>query len=81
MYAVSRVAFMSPDQGSESALWASTAPKVGERAHEYQGAYLRQPDDTLGTESNQAKDETLAKNLWELSKATIKEVVGKEVPY
>ncbi|KAJ9104032.1 hypothetical protein QFC19_004166 [Naganishia cerealis] len=81
IYAVSRVAFMSPDQGSESALWAATSPKIAQEPHKYQGAYLRQPDDSLGTESNQAKDETLAHNLWELSKRVIKEKIGKEVPY
>ena len=81
IYAVSRVAFMSPDQGAESALWAATARKIAEDPAKYQGAYLRQPDDSLGTESNQAKDETLAANLWELSKRVLKEKIGKEVPY
>lgn len=81
LYAVSRVAFMSPDQGAESALWAATARKIAENPAKYQGAYLRQPDDSLGTESNQAKDETLAANLWELSKRVVKEKIGKEVPY
>ncbi|KAJ9124347.1 hypothetical protein QFC22_001147 [Naganishia vaughanmartiniae] len=79
LYAVSRVAFMSPDQGSESALWAATAPKVAEEPGKYQGAYLRQPDDSLGSESGQAKDEVLAKNLWELSRRVLKEKIGKDV--
>ncbi|KAJ9106364.1 hypothetical protein QFC21_001510 [Naganishia friedmannii] len=81
LYAVSRVAFMSPDQGSESALWASTSPKVGQEPGKYQGAYLRQPDDSLGTESGQAKDEVLARNLWELSRKVVKDKTGKDVAY
>lgn len=72
---------MSPDQGSESALWAATSPKPAQEMANYQGGYLRQPDDDLGTESGQAKDEKLARGLWELSKEAVKEVVGKEVPY
>jgi len=79
--AASRVLFMSPEQGSECALWAATSPKVAEQASTYQGAYIRQADDSLGTESNQATDEALGSNLWQLSKQVIKEKTGIEVGY
>lgn len=41
---------MSPEQGSESALWAATSGKVeGDEAvvQKYQGAYLTQPNDSV----------------------------------
>jgi hypothetical protein len=50
LVAASRVFFMSPEQGSESALWAATSGKVeGEEAvvQKYQGAYLTQPNDSV----------------------------------
>jgi hypothetical protein len=36
--------FMSPEQGAESALWAGTAPSVGERREEVQGRYFTEAD-------------------------------------
>lgn len=38
------VGFMSPEQGSESALWAGTAPAVAQRREEAQGAYFTEAD-------------------------------------
>ena len=42
---------MSPEQGAESALWASTASALesGDEkvVQKYQGAYLTQPDDSV----------------------------------
>lgn len=38
---------MGADQGAESALWAATAKEVEEDPAKYQGAYLRQPDDSV----------------------------------
>jgi len=85
LVAASRVFFMSPEQGAESALWASTSVKLeggDEKAvQKYQGAYLTQPDDSLGNETNQAKDQELAKRLWAISVAVLKEKVGVEIDY
>ena len=53
LVAASRVFFMSPEQGAESALWASTSIKLeggDEKAvQKYQGAYLTQPDDSVSS--------------------------------
>ena len=53
LVAASRVFFMSPEQGAESALWASTSVKLeggDEKAiQKYQGAYLTQPDDSVSS--------------------------------
>ncbi|KAG7532085.1 hypothetical protein FFLO_03893 [Filobasidium floriforme] len=84
LVAASRVFFMSPEQGSESALWAATSGKVeGDEAvvQKYQGAYLTQPNDSLGNETNQAKDMELAKRLWDISVNVIKDKVGVVIDY
>jgi hypothetical protein len=74
--AASRVLFMTPQQGSESALYAVTSPKVVERWSELQGAYITEADGKVGTETEQAKDDQLAKNLWELSCKVLKDKIG-----
>lgn len=82
LVAASRVLFMSPEQGSENALWAATSPKLlGEDAEKYQGAYLTQPDDSLGNETNQAKDSELAKRLWTISVQVLKDKTGVVIDY
>lgn len=40
----SQLLFMSPEQGSESALWAATAPAVIERREEVHGGYFTEAD-------------------------------------
>jgi len=67
------VLFMSPEQGSESALWAGTAPSVSERREEVQGRYFTEADGKVDTESNQAKDDQIAQNLWNLSVKVLKD--------
>ncbi len=39
--------FMSPEQGSETALWALTNEKVAQEPEKYQGCYIRQADDSV----------------------------------
>lgn len=70
---------MSPQQGSESALFAATSPKVAERWSELQGAYITEADGKVGTETEQAKDDQLARNLWETSRRVLKEKIGYEI--
>jgi hypothetical protein len=41
--------FMSPEQGSETALWALTSEKVTQEPEKYQGGYIRQADDSVST--------------------------------
>ncbi len=40
--------FMSAEQGSESAVWAGTAPSVAERREEAQGRYFTEADGKVG---------------------------------
>ncbi len=42
---------MSPEQGAECALWASLSPVISEKPADYQGCYLRQPDDSVSVMS------------------------------
>ncbi|KZO95269.1 NAD(P)-binding protein [Calocera viscosa TUFC12733] len=65
--------FKSADVGAESSLWAGTAPEVsqGGKDSEFQGAYLTEPRGKVGTETDQAKDEELARKLWTLSEKTL----------
>ncbi|RXK35594.1 hypothetical protein M231_07124 [Tremella mesenterica] len=72
-------AFMTPDQGAESALWAGTSPAVGERREEAQGRYFTEADGKVDTESAQGQDQELGRKLWDLSVRVLKEKVGYEV--
>ncbi|ORX39050.1 hypothetical protein BD324DRAFT_307400 [Kockovaella imperatae] len=65
--------------GAESALWAGTGKTASERREEVQGRYFSEADGKVDTESDQAKDDALAKQLWELSVKTLKDKAGYEV--
>ena len=65
----------SPEQGSYSALWALTDPKI--ENEEMNGWYFSDPD-TPGKESAQASDPVLGDALWDLSERLIKDKVGKD---
>jgi hypothetical protein len=62
-------------QGSYSALWALTSPKVQEK--DMNGWYFNDPD-TPGKESSQASDPALGTALWELSYRIINEKLGED---
>jgi hypothetical protein len=62
-------------QGSYSALWALTSPKIQEE--DMNGWYFNDPD-TPGKESSQASDPALGTALWELSHRIIKEKLGED---
>lgn len=62
-------------QGSYSALWALTSPKIEEENQN--GWYFNDPD-TPGKESAQASDEKLGTALFELSDRIIKEKLGED---
>lgn len=70
------VPFMrSPEQGSLSTLWAATSPEVEEK--NLQGVYVTDPG-SVGGETKQGQDDTLAENLWKLSQKLIKEKAGND---
>src|SRR4051794_9915918 len=62
-------------QGSYSALWALTSPKIEE---ENQNGWYSNDPDMPGKESAQASDEKLGTALFELSELIIKEKVGED---
>lgn len=71
--------FMDPQQGAESALWAGTSPAAAERREEVQGRYLTEADGKVDTETKQAQDPQVQKNLWQLSVKVLKEKFGYDV--
>jgi len=63
------------EQGSYSALWALTSPKIEEEG--MNGWYFADPDKP-GKETSQASDPALGTALWELSHRIIKEKLGED---
>lgn len=63
------------EQGSYSALWALTSPKVEEQ--NWNGWYFNDPDKP-GKESSQASDPALGEALWDLSERLIKSKLGDD---
>ncbi|KAJ4246527.1 hypothetical protein NW762_013467 [Fusarium torreyae] len=63
------------EQGSYSALWALTSPRIEEE--DLNGYYFVDPDKE-GNETNQASNPELASNLWDLSTSLIKEKLGDD---
>jgi hypothetical protein len=63
------------EQGSYSALWALTTPKIEEQ--NMNGWYFSDPDQE-GKESAQASDSKLGTALWELSHRIVKEKLGED---
>ena len=77
--AASQALFMGRDQGAESALWAGTSPEVAKRREEVQGQYFSEASGKIDTQSDQAKDDALARSLWDLSVKTLKEKINYDV--
>ncbi|EKM54514.1 uncharacterized protein PHACADRAFT_146532 [Phanerochaete carnosa HHB-10118-sp] len=70
------VPFMrAPDQGSLSTLWAATSEDI--ESHNYEGKYFTDPG-VIGSESKQACNPELGRNLWKLSEEIIKDRVGPD---
>ncbi|KAF5590859.1 short-chain dehydrogenase TIC 32 chloroplastic [Fusarium pseudoanthophilum] len=63
------------EQGSYSALWALTSPKIEEE--DLNGYYFSDPDQE-GKETSQASNPELASNLWNLSVTLIEGVLGSD---
>ncbi|KAL7769819.1 hypothetical protein ACKLNR_001203 [Fusarium oxysporum f. sp. zingiberi] len=63
------------EQGSYSALWALTSPKIEEE--DLNGYYFSDPDQE-GKETSQASNPELASNLWNLSTTLIEGVLGSD---
>ncbi|KAK4055010.1 hypothetical protein OIO90_003351 [Microbotryomycetes sp. JL221] len=63
----------SPEQGSYSGIYAATSPEIVEK--NWNGFYFDDPA-SIGSESDQAKDEQLQKKLWYLSTQLIKQKLG-----
>ncbi|WVQ79868.1 hypothetical protein IAT38_001968 [Cryptococcus sp. DSM 104549] len=76
---VAQALFMSKEQGAESALWAGVGQSVVQRREEVQGRYFTEADGKVDTESEQGKDDELARKLWELSVKVLKEKAGYDV--
>ncbi|KAK3685241.1 hypothetical protein B0T22DRAFT_517208 [Podospora appendiculata] len=62
-------------QGSYSALWALTSPKIEEQ--KMNGWYFNDPD-TPGKETAQASDPKLGSALWDLSERIVKDKLGED---
>ncbi|KAI9636669.1 uncharacterized protein MKK02DRAFT_45374 [Dioszegia hungarica] len=73
--------FMTKEQGSESALWAATAPGLGEpeKRAQVNGQYFTEADGKPGTESSQAQDPGMAARFWALCVKALKEKGNYEV--
>ncbi|KAK4050684.1 hypothetical protein OIV83_003410 [Microbotryomycetes sp. JL201] len=65
----------SPEQGSYSGIYAATSPEIVEK--NWNGFYFDDAEH-LGSETDQAQDEQLQKNLWTLSTTLIQEKLGKD---
>jgi hypothetical protein len=63
------------EQGSYSALWALTSPKIEEE--DLNGYYFSDTDQE-GNETSQASNPELAANLWNLSMTLIEGVLGSD---
>ncbi|PVH84095.1 NAD-P-binding protein [Cadophora sp. DSE1049] len=64
----------TPLQGAEAALVAATSLEVRTNEEKYKGAYLA-PGGKLARASEAGRDEKLAKQLWELSEKTVKDIL------
>ncbi|KAK3374274.1 hypothetical protein B0T24DRAFT_667345 [Lasiosphaeria ovina] len=64
-----------PEQGSYSALWALTSPKIEDE--NLNGYYFSDPD-TPGKETAQASDPALGDALWKLSERLVKDKLGED---
>jgi NAD(P)-dependent dehydrogenase (short-subunit alcohol dehydrogenase family) len=69
---------LTPLQGALTSLFAATAPEVQQDKSKYAGAYLMpfgvpSPDD----ESQEAKDPTLAKELWATTEKIVAHILSK----
>lgn len=63
--------------GAATPLWAATSNLVDE--HNLQGAYLSSPDaGQAGKESDLAKDDRVAENLWQMCEYVVKSRVGQD---
>lgn len=76
---VGQYLYKTPEQGSESAVWAGTAPAVAERREDVHGMYFTEADGKVGTETSQAQNDELARKLWGLSVKILKDKVDYEV--
>lgn len=65
----------TPLQGAMSALVAATSPEVKAREEKYKGGYLG-AGGKLGLASETGRDEKLAKQLWDLTDKTVKEILA-----
>ncbi|KAL5315027.1 hypothetical protein ACEPPN_017678 [Leptodophora sp. 'Broadleaf-Isolate-01'] len=64
----------SPLQGAIAPLFAATSPEVRGNAEKYKGSYLL-PGGKLSLASETGRNEKLAKELWDLSEKTVKEIM------
>ena len=65
----------SPEQGSYSGIYAACSPEIVEK--NWNGMYFDNPE-SIGSETDQAKDEQLQKNLWHLSTSIIQDKLGQD---
>ncbi|TFK48301.1 NAD-P-binding protein [Heliocybe sulcata] len=67
-------------EGAEASLWAATSAEInGDNWTEYQANYYSEPRGKPHTESDNAKDESIADNYWELCASLTKEILGEEL--
>lgn len=64
--------FRTPEEGAHTVVIAAAAPRVRQNEADYRGAYLV-PIGKIGKQSDTAKDDSLAKDLWELSERVLAE--------
>ncbi|KAG4440133.1 hypothetical protein IFR05_004391 [Cadophora sp. M221] len=69
----------TPLPGAQAALVAATSPEVKAREEKYKGAYLS-PGGKLQLASETGRDEKLAKQLWDLTEKTVKEILKTSGP-
>ncbi|OJT13397.1 WW domain-containing oxidoreductase [Trametes pubescens] len=77
---LSRAAGKSAEEGAEASLWAATSTDINEgNWKDYQAMYYTEPYGKPGTETDHAKDEVVAKNLWNLCAGLTEELLGERL--
>ncbi|KZT23033.1 NAD(P)-binding protein [Neolentinus lepideus HHB14362 ss-1] len=70
----------SAQEGAEASLWAATSTEItSNNWQEYQANYYSEAKGKPHTESDKAKDESIADNYWELCANLTKEYLGEEL--
>ncbi|EPQ55827.1 NAD P-binding protein [Gloeophyllum trabeum ATCC 11539] len=75
-----RLVGKNAQEGAEASLWAATTTEINaDNWTEYQANYYSEPRGKPHTESDTAKQESIADNYWELCASLTREILGEEL--